>query len=312
MSRPDVVPSCGRRSRPTGMGAFRRLVWTVVVVVGLGAGAVQAQTHHHGDHPQGGKTTIYGQPGSPITMETPPASGADFSPTPVPYRDAHSATAQGQPVADSALFWHVLFNQFEGRTNGPDTEFRWDGEGWAGTDYHRVWVKSEGDVSEQGRVEDGIHEVLYSRPIHVLRYFDWQAGLRYDWDASRGRLWGAFGVEGLAPGFFETEATLYVRDAGHVAGRVNGAYDLRLTNRLIAQPQIELNLYSKRDPARGVGSGLAELDTGLRLRYEFSRKFAPYIGVAYDGTFGETATFARREGGIVNDVRFIFGIRMWY
>jgi copper resistance protein B len=228
---------------------------------------------------------------------------AEVSPSPAPY---------GAPVEDRSLFWHVLFNQLEGRTNGPDTRFRWDGEGWVGTDYNRVWVKSEGDVDEQGRVEDGIHEVLYSRPIHFLRYFDWQAGLRYDGDALRDRLWGAFGVEGLAPGFSETEATFYARDASHFAGRVSGAYDLRLTNRLIAQPQFELNFYSKRDPARGIGSGLAELDTGLRLRYEFSRKFAPYIGVAYDGTFGETATFARRERAIVNDVRFIFGIRMWY
>ncbi len=181
-----------------------------------------------------------------------------------------------------------------------------------GTDYHRLWVKTEGILDEQGRVEDGIQEVLYDHPIQYLRYFDWQAGLRYDWDSSRGRLWGAFGVEGLAPGFFEVEATLYARDAGHVAGRVNGAVDLLLTNRLIAQPQLEMNLYSKRDLARGVGSGLAEIDTGLRLRYEFSRKFAPYIGVAYDGKFGDTAAFTRREGGIVNDVRFIFGVRIWY
>jgi len=93
---------------------------------------------------------------------------------------------------------------------------------------------------------------------------------------------------------------------------VIGSYDLLLTNRLIAQPEIELNFYSKKDPARAVGSGLAEIDTGLRIRYEFSRKFAPHIGVAYDGKFGDPTTFARHEGGIVNDVRFIFGIRVWY
>jgi copper resistance protein B len=167
-------------------------------------------------------------------------------------------------------------------------------------------------VNEQGKVEDGDQEVLYDRPISFLRYFDWQAGLRYDWDSSRGRLWGAFGIEGLAPGFFNVESTFYARDSGHFAGRVKGSYDLLLTNRLIAQPEIELNLYSKRDPARGLGPGLAELDTGLRLRYEFSRKFAPYIGVVYDGKFGDTAAFARHDGASVNDVRFIFGIRVWY
>lgn len=210
------------------------------------------------------------------------------------------------------VVWHGLFDQLEGRTNGPDTGLRWEGEGWVGTDYHRLWFRSEGFLNEQGRVEDGDQEVLYDRPIHFLRYFDWQAGLRYDWDSAPGRLWGAVGIEGLAPGFFNVEATLYARDAGHLAGRVRGSYDLRLTNRLIAQPEMELNFYSKNDPARGVGSGLAEIDTGLRIRYEFSRKFAPYIGVVYDGKFGDTAAFARHEGALVDDVRFIFGIRVWY
>ena len=90
-----------------------------------------------------------------------------------------------------------------------------------------------------------------------------------------------------------------------------GSYDLLITQRLILQPEIEMNFYSKRDPSRAIGSGLADLDSGLRLRYEITRKFAPYIGVAYTGKFGETADFIRAEGGTVNDVRFIFGIRLW-
>jgi copper resistance protein B len=79
----------------------------------------------------------------------------------------------------------------------------------------------------------------------------------------------------------------------------------------LRQPQFELNFYNKSDPSRRIGSGLSVLDTGLRLRYEISRKFAPYTGVAYAGKFGETADFTRAEGGIVNDVRFC-GIRLWY
>ena len=212
---------------------------------------------------------------------------------------------------DNRIFGHVLFNQLEGRTDGPDTEFRWDGEGWIGTDMNKLWFRSEGFV-EHGRASDGITEALYDRPIHFLRYFDVQAGVRYDLDSNPGRTWGAIGIEGLAPNFFEFEPTFYFSDGGRVAGRVNGSYDLLFTNRLILQPQFELNLYGKRDPSRGIGSGLSELDTGLRLRYEISRKFAPYIGVAYNGKFGETASFTRAEGGRVHDVRFIFGVRVWY
>jgi copper resistance protein B len=215
------------------------------------------------------------------------------------------------PVMDNTIFYHLLFDQLEGRTNGTDNEFRWDGEGWIGTDMDKLWFKSEGFV-EHGKMTDGDQEVLYDRPIPHLRYFDLQAGVRYDLDSNPGRTWGAIGVEGLAPYFFEFAPTFYFSNRGLFAGRLEGSYDILITNRLIAQPQFELNFYSKSNRSRGVGSGLSELDTGLRIRYEISRKFAPYIGFAYTGAFGETATFTREEGGIVNDPRFIFGARVWY
>jgi copper resistance protein B len=229
--------------------------------------------------------------------------------------DAHaqsssSPTGWQPPVMDNPIIGHVLFDQLEGRTNGPDNEFRWDSQGWIGTDMNKLWFKSEGFV-EHGRMTDGDQEALYDRPIPHLRYFDLQAGVRYDLDSDPGRTWGAIGVEGLAPMFFEFAPTFYFNNRG-VAGRIEGSYDILLTNRLIAQPQFELNFYSRSDPSRGVGSGLSELDTGLRIRYELSRKFAPYIGFAYTGQYGAAAGFARREGGIQNDPRFVFGIRLWY
>jgi copper resistance protein B len=98
----------------------------------------------------------------------------------------------------------------------------------------------------------------------------------------------------------------YFSDRGRFAARLMGSYDLLITQRLILQPELEMNFYNKRDPSRAIGSGLSDLDAGLRLRYEISRKFAPYIGVGYTGKFGETADLTRAEGGIVNDVRLRF------
>jgi copper resistance protein B len=120
------------------------------------------------------------------------------------------------------------------------------------------------------------------------------------------------GIEGLAPYFFEFAPTFYIRDGGHVAGRINGSYDLLLTQRLIVQPEAELNFYSKDDPARGIGSGFSDLDAGVRLRYEVTRKFAPYIGFAYGGKYGGTANYARRSGESTSDPRLVFGLRVWY
>jgi copper resistance protein B len=220
-------------------------------------------------------------------------------------------TTANPPLMDNKVFVHALFDQFEGRTNGSDSEFRWDGQAWAGTDMNKLWLKSEGFVNN-GEMSDGDHEALYDRPIPRMRYFDAQAGIRADLDSGPKRVWGAVGIEGLAPHFLQLEPTFYFRDGGHLAARVSGSYDLLLTQRLVAQPELEMNFYSKQDPERGIGTGLSDIDTGIRLRYEFSRKFAPYVGFAYDGMFGSTATFARQAAESVANPRFVFGVRVWY
>jgi copper resistance protein B len=214
-----------------------------------------------------------------------------------------------QPVMDQTIFAHAIFNQLEGRWNGSNTEFRWDGQGWAGTDYDKLWIKSEGTLSN-GVLDDGQQQFLYSRA--VTTYFDVQGGLRSDIDSRPTRNWAAFGIQGLAPYFFDLEITGFVSVEGHLAAKLEASYDLLLTQRLILQPQIELNLYSKADPARLVGAGFSDIDTGLRLRYEFDRKFAPYIGVVYQGKFGQTANFARQAGESTGNVRFAFGVRIWF
>ena len=208
------------------------------------------------------------------------------------------------------IYTHALLDQFEGRLGASGGNFRWDGQGWIGGDYDKLWIKSEGFVRSDGRIEDGDHELLYNRAIST--YFDLQAGLRSDIDSLSPRSWAAFGVQGLAPLFFELEATAYVSDAGHLAGRFRASYDLPLTQRLILRPESELDLYSKADPKRQIGSGLSDIDTGLRLRYEVTRKFAPYVGITYAGRFGETAGFARRASESTGDVRLTVGIRSWF
>src|SRR5215472_2185879 len=214
------------------------------------------------------------------------------------------------PVMDQSIFAHVIFNELEGRWNVSNTEFRWEGQGRVGTDYDKLWIKSEGTLQGNGTLEDGQDQFLYSRAIAT--YFDLQGGLRSDIDSRPTRNWGAFGIQGLAPYFFDLEVTGFVSGEGHLAAKLEASYDLLITQRLILQPQIELNLYSKSDPARLVGAGFSDIDTGLRLRYEFSPKFAPYIGVVYQGKFGQTAIFARQAGESTGDLRFAFGVRVWF
>ncbi|NHN89693.1 copper resistance protein B [Acetobacter sp. LMG 1627] len=212
------------------------------------------------------------------------------------------------PVMDQGTYLHAVLEQFEARYSGAGGEFRYDGQAWYGSDYNRLWVKSEGTIGVDGRFRDGDHEILYDRPIS--RYFDLQSGVRLDIDHGPTRAWGAVGIQGLALYFFDAEATFYFSDRG-VAGRLHGSYDILITNRLILQPQAELNFYSAADEARGVGRGLSDVDAGLRLRYEWHRKVAPYIGVTYSNSLYATGQGAasRDSGGHVN---FTFGVRSWF
>jgi len=220
----------------------------------------------------------------------------------------NDAAPFGPPVMDQHVFYHLMLNQLEGRF-GDTNSFRWSGEAWLGTDENRLWLRSEGTLAD-GRVDDGQHELLYARPIST--YFNAMVGGRYDGDSTPGRGWGAIGIEGLAPLFFRVAATGYVSGDGHLAAKLEGSYDLLLTQQLILQPQVEMNFYTRDDPARDVGSGLADIDAGLRLRYEITRKFAPYLGVTYAGKFGGTADFARTSGHATDEVRFTLGLRTWF
>lgn len=214
--------------------------------------------------------------------------------------DQNVAAPFGAALDDQRLYLHAQLDQFELRAGDATSSFRWDGEAWAGTDANRLVIKSEGFVSN-GMTQQGEHELLYDRPLSS--YFDLQAGVRYDLDALPGRAWAAFGVAGLAPYFIKVAATAYVSDAGHLAAKMTASWEASLTQRLIIEPQIELNAYSRPDAARDVASGVSDIDAGLRLRYELRRKFAPYVGVAYERRLGPATR--------INAVRAAAGLRAW-
>jgi copper resistance protein B len=237
-----------------------------------------------------------------------------YGPARAQTNDARGAAPFGMPVEDERAFVHGSLNELEGRFGGASPTFRWDGEGWFGTDSDRLWVKSEGSVTN-GVIEGGDHQMLYDRPFSP--FWDLQAGLRYDIDSFTSRGWAAMGVEGLAPQFFEVSATLYASEAGHFAARAEANYEELITQRLILEPRVELNVYTKPDVARDVASGLSDLEAGMRLRYEIRRKLGPYAGVVYERIYGPAAS---RTGsgpeitakGRTGDWRFALGMRAWF
>jgi copper resistance protein B len=208
------------------------------------------------------------------------------------------------------VFYQVLFDQLEyTKSRRGGSGMAWDAQGWVGRDYNRLWVKTGGERTG-GTTEDGRLELLYSRP--VAAFWDLQAGLRHDFGAGSRRNWLAFGVQGVAPYWFDVEATAYVGNAGRTALRLNAEYQFALAQRTFLAPEVEANFYGKNDRTRGIGSGLSDVSLGLRLRHELRREFAPYIGVTWKRLGGNTADLARAAGESVNSRQVVVGVRAWF
>lgn len=239
---------------------------------------------------------------------------ADEPITPIPeITDADRVAAvrppNDHPVHDNTIQSFVLFNRLEAFDAEAGTGVEWEGQAWFGTDLNKIWLRSEGERSG-GHTETAGVEVLYGRAI--APWWDVVAGVRHDFKPGDSRDFAAIGIIGLAPYKFEVEATAYIGESGQTAARLEVEYETLLTNRLILQPLVEVNLYGQNDEQRGIGSGLSTAEFGLRLRYEIRREFAPYVGVVHERAFGRTADFRRNEREDVNDTRLVAGIRIWF
>ena len=203
----------------------------------------------------------------------------------------------------------LLINRLEGWDGKHGTGQAWEASGWVGSNINRLWLRSEGERSG-GRTEAADVEVLYGRSVSP--WWDVLVGVKQDFRPAEPRTWAAFGVQGLAPYKFETSATAYVGEGGQLMATAEVEYELLLTNRLILQPLVEATMAAKDEPERGIGSGLNKVEAGLRLRYEFSRRFAPYIGISHERLFGDTADYHRAAGEHLRDTRWVAGVRAWF
>ena len=233
--------------------------------------------------------------------------------TPIPaLTDADRAAVYNAPgghqVHDSGVNSMLLINQLEWQ-GGDGNAQSWDIKGWVGGDIDRLWLRSEGERSA-GRTESAEAQALWGHAISP--WWDVVGGVRQDFKPGDSQTWAALGVQGMALYNFEAEATLFVGESGNTAARLEGDYDILLTNRLILQPTAELNFYAQSDPQRGIGSGLSESELGLRLRYEIRREFAPYVGVSWNRAYGQTAQYARDEDEDINQLRWVVGVRLWF
>lgn len=205
----------------------------------------------------------------------------------------------------------VIIDRLEaGFGDGGDT-YLWDVQGWSGGDINRFWWKSEGEGDFGGNLEEAELQALYSRA--VTPFWDVQAGMRQDFRPDgEDTTHLVLGLQGLAPHWFEIDAAAFLSTEGDLTARVEAEYDQRITQRLILQPRVEIDASASDIPGLEIGSGLSSVEAGLRLRYEFRKEFAPYVGVEWSRSFGNTADYIEARGGEAENTRFVVGLKAWF
>ena len=202
----------------------------------------------------------------------------------------------------------LLADRFEARFGDGREQYLWDVQGWYGGDINKLWLKSEGDFGEG---PDGAElQTLYSRAI--APFFDIQAGIRQDVGSGPDRTHLVLGLQGLMPYAFELDTAAFLSNEGDLTGRLEAELDLQVSQRLLLQPRIELNLAAQEIPELGVGSGLGSVETEIRLRYEIRREFAPYLGIGWQRKLGATSDFARAAGEDSGAWKLVAGVRSWF
>lgn len=234
---------------------------------------------------------------------------------------AGTTAAASGPHASGAshelYFGAVLLDQNELRTTGRGRPFyALEGLAYYGTDYNRVWVNARGETNrERGGLERAEVQVLYSRLVGY--FWDIQAGVRQDFriaarDGTPGRTYGVVSLQGLAPGLFEVQAQAFIGERGVPLFRAAASYDLLITNRLVLQPEFEMNFSAGWDREALIAPGLYRAEAGIRLRYEITREFAPYIGYSYEANTGGASGLVRRLGERSSQSTVVAGIRLFF
>jgi copper resistance protein B len=272
-------------------------------LLGLGCAAAHGQVHQHDphqhQHPAHSEAPTTSEDASAFT-HVPPAPPSHVMP-PMSVDDMNAIMA----MDDTERYGKLTINEAEW---ADDDSFAWDVDAWYGGDQNKLWIQSAG--VQHSTHESFSVEALWDRVF--TRWWSIRSGLRHDEQDAEPRTSLIIGLQGLAPQWFDVESSLYLRDNGVLTWHGEVDYDLLLTQRLILQPMLEVTANSKNDIERAAGSGLSNLELGLRLRYELRREFAPYLGIQWECSFDNTADYARAEDRDVSDLQIVVGLRAWF
>jgi len=243
----------------------------------------------------------------------------DAPPPPVPVDHAADALfdrtamehARRELVGESRFRTTVLaIDALEYRAHKGGDGYRVEGMVWTGGDTNRAVLAFEGEGAFGEKAESIRFDGYWSHALDP--WFNLQLGVRHDLRPDPERTYALVGLQGLLPYWIEAEGQVFVSNKGDVHLSATASHDIRVTQRFVVEPEIELDLAMQDVPELGIGAGFDKLELSARARYEITRNLAPYVGVSWERKLGDSARFARLEDEKPSVVSFVVGIRAWF
>ncbi|MFN3945770.1 MAG: copper resistance protein B [Allosphingosinicella sp.] len=306
----QAAPHDGHGAHPhAGHGADPHVVHTADPHAGH---AADPHAGHGADPHAGHALEMRNPPRPPVAPPPPGAFSGPAHAADLIFGTEHMAPVRAHIVHEhGAMPTHrFILDELEVKLGRGHVGFGWDAQFWYGGDIDKLWLKTKGEGEFDGALEHAEIQALWSRAIDP--WFDVQAGVRQDFGQGARRTHAVLGLHGLAPWWFEVEGMLFLSTNGELTARLEAEYDLRITQRLVLQPSLELDFSLQNIPEIGIGAGLSSAELGARLRYEIEPNLAPYVGIKYERGFGNTARFARSAGREAGGWNLLVGVRTWF
>ncbi|MCG8518892.1 MAG: copper resistance protein B [Pseudomonadales bacterium] len=207
--------------------------------------------------------------------------------------------------------WGAQFEELEYRYSDDDEELGvWKADLFYGTDEFKARWLSNGEYAIDEQAYHTLENQLVGQ-VPVSEFFDAKAGIRFDTPEGPDRTYAVVGLSGLAPQWFEIDASLYASQDGDVSAELDAEYELLITNHWILVASVDASVAFSEDREIGVGKGLVSTETGLKLSYDLiDRSFSPYIGVVHERKYGDTAELARDQSSGIEDWFAVVGARV--
>ena len=185
-----------------------------------------------------------------------------------------------------------------------DESFFLDGSAAFGGERNKLLAKFTTGGSVGRKVDQIEGQLLYGRTIGRVTL---SAGVRHEFQPHPHLSYAVAGIEAEPVPDLTLEANAFLSERGDLLGELKAVYDLTVAQRVVLQPRVALNLAAQRVLDQDIDDGPTDVELGLRLRYELSGPFAPYVGLSHERLLDGSRRIARAAGDRVAATHLVIG-----